>query len=159
MRCIGAAALWDARMIGEAEHLLFRAASLGRIGRVQLEAAIQSGHAARLHTGHTDWSAIVGLYDGLVALTNSLMAQLNRAAAVVHAEGAAGALPQLDALADALGDYQPYWALRAHELEEVGPRRRRKPRTARPSRAHDAAVIRHLREKSARLSMAVKEGG
>jgi RNA polymerase sigma-70 factor (ECF subfamily) len=40
-------ALWDIDAIREAEQLLFRASRLGRIGRFQLEAAIQSAHAAR----------------------------------------------------------------------------------------------------------------
>src|SRR6266851_7583395 len=37
-------AAWDARLIEEAEALLFRASSMGTVGRYQLEAAVQSAH-------------------------------------------------------------------------------------------------------------------
>jgi len=47
-------ALWDAAAIDEAERLLQRANTYGRIGRFQLEAAVQSVHAARRTTGRTD---------------------------------------------------------------------------------------------------------
>ncbi len=40
-------ALWDARMMSEAEALLRRAHSIGAIGRYQLEAALQSAHVDR----------------------------------------------------------------------------------------------------------------
>ena len=40
-------ARWDAALIAEAEALLTRAGGMGSIGRFQLEAALQSAHAAR----------------------------------------------------------------------------------------------------------------
>ncbi len=48
-------ALWDRHLIDEAEALLFRASEMGRIGRFQLEAAVQSAHVVRRATGRTDW--------------------------------------------------------------------------------------------------------
>jgi len=45
-------------MIEEAEEILADAARAGRLGRFQLEAAIQSAHAQRAVTGRTDWDAI-----------------------------------------------------------------------------------------------------
>ncbi|HEY6631403.1 MAG TPA: DUF6596 domain-containing protein, partial [Rhizobiaceae bacterium] len=54
--------LWDAGMIAEAETRLRRAGELSegeeRIGRYQLEAAVQAVHAARRLTGRTDWTAL-----------------------------------------------------------------------------------------------------
>jgi RNA polymerase sigma-70 factor, ECF subfamily len=47
-------ARWDARMIDEAETLLARAGTMDAIGRFQLEAAVQSAHAVRRHTGQPD---------------------------------------------------------------------------------------------------------
>ena len=47
-------ALWDADMIEEAESLLLRASTIGTIGRYQLEAAVQSAHAARRLTGRSE---------------------------------------------------------------------------------------------------------
>ena len=44
------------RMIEEAEALLLRASAMGVIGRYQLEAAVQSAHAARRLTGRSDWA-------------------------------------------------------------------------------------------------------
>src|SRR5690606_8826597 len=47
--------LWDRDLIAQGEHLLRRARALDRIGRFQLEAAIQSVHCDRAASGRTDW--------------------------------------------------------------------------------------------------------
>lgn len=115
-------ALWDAGLIEEAEALLMRASTLGAVGRFQLEAAVQSAHAARRATGHTDWEAIAHIYDNLFALCASPVVAINRAIAIAEARGAAQGLAVLDALAgDArLAEYQPYWAARAGLLARCG---------------------------------------
>jgi len=117
-------ALWDAAAIDEAERLLQRASSLGRIGRFQLEAAVQSVHAARRISGRTDWHAILDLYDGLLELTRSPVVAINRAVALSETVGSARGLAALEELA---GDprmvaYQPYWAARADLLARLGRR-------------------------------------
>jgi RNA polymerase sigma-70 factor, ECF subfamily len=114
--------LWDSTMIDEAEALLARASRAGRLGRYQLEAAVQSAHAMRRHGHAPDWAAIVQLYDALCTLTGSPVAALNRAVALAETAGAAAGLAALDALAhDArLSDYQPYWAARAELSARVG---------------------------------------
>ena len=119
-------ARWDQPMIAEAEALLLQAKRLGVIGRYQLEAAVQSAHAARRSLGRSDWAAIVMLYDGLLALTRSPVVAVNRAVALAEADGAAAGLAALDALADdkRLGEYQPYWAARAALLGRLGDRER-----------------------------------
>ena len=53
-------------MIAEAEKHLRAAAAFKRIGRYQLEAAIQSIHANRAISGTIDWREIALLYEGLV---------------------------------------------------------------------------------------------
>jgi RNA polymerase sigma-70 factor (ECF subfamily) len=115
-------AAWDAALIEEAEALLFRASTLGAVGRFQLEAAVQSAHAARRITGDTDWVAIAHIYDNLLALSESPVVAINRAIAVAEARGPAEGLAALDALAgDArLAEYQPYWAARAGLLARGG---------------------------------------
>ncbi|HMA88767.1 MAG TPA: DUF6596 domain-containing protein, partial [Burkholderiales bacterium] len=115
-------AAWDGALIDDAEELLRRASGLGAIGRFQLEAAVQSAHAARRVTGHTDWAAIERLYDVLYALTASPVVAINRAIAVAGVRGAQAGLTLLDALEpDArLLDYQPYWAARAALLAQSG---------------------------------------
>jgi len=141
--------LWDSVKIDEAERLLLRAAPMGRFGRYQLEAAIQSAHAARATTGRTDWVTILALYEALVALTQSPVAKLNRAAALAQAGGAATALGELDALAAELADYQPYWALRAHLLSDVGRLvEARDAYAAAIARERDPAVIAFLQAKA-----------
>ena len=117
-------ALWDAAAIDEAERLLQRASSHGRIGRFQLEAAVQSVHAARRTNGRTDWHAIVELYDGLMALTHSPVVAVNRAVALGETAGPAAGLAALDELTGdpRLAAYQPYWAARAELLARLDRR-------------------------------------
>jgi predicted RNA polymerase sigma factor len=114
-------ALWSRPMIDEAEEILSSAARAGRLGRFQLEAAIQSAHARRAVTGRTDWEAIALLYEGLLHRAPTIGARVGHAAALGEARGAGTGLTTLDALPpDAVGSYQPYWALRAHLLKSLG---------------------------------------
>ena len=115
-------AAWDAPMIDEAEALLAHAATRGAIGRYQLEAAVQSAHAARRHGGRTDWAAIERLYEALWHLTGSPVVALNRAVALAQTAGAASGLACLDSLAQdtRLKQYQPWWAARAQLLQATG---------------------------------------
>lgn len=115
-------ARWDGRSIDEAETLLRRAGALGRIGRYQLEAAVQSVHAARRVSGGTDWPAIALLYDALYALTQSPVVAINRAIALAETQGVAAGLAVLDRLLaePRLAEYQPYWAARAGLLARSG---------------------------------------
>jgi len=111
-------ARWSKAMIEEAEQLLSAAAQSGHPGRFQLEAAIQSVHAQRARTGHTDWEAVALLYEGLVGLAPTVGALVGRAAAVAEVRGAAAGWSQLEAIpSEAVGGYQPYWALAAHLLK------------------------------------------
>ncbi|MEW9836501.1 RNA polymerase sigma factor, partial [Mesorhizobium marinum] len=113
--------LWDADLLAEADALLVRAGAFSAIGRYQLEAAIQSAHAARRFLGRTDWAAIATLYEALVSVTASPVAAVNRAVAVAYAGAPAEGLALLEAIGDArLDQYQPYWAARADLLSLVG---------------------------------------
>ena len=114
--------LWRRDLIAEAEGLLRRAAAYGRPGRFQIEAAIQSAHAVRLVGQPVNWRAVAGLYQALAVMTGSPVAALNQAAALARFEGPGAGLSALEPLADSLGDYQPYWALKAHLLAEAGER-------------------------------------
>jgi RNA polymerase sigma-70 factor (ECF subfamily) len=113
-------ARWSMPMIAEANHLLIQAGSAGVLGRFQLEAAIQSVHAARAVTGRTDWAAIAGLYDGLVAIAPSIGALVGRAAAIAEARGAQSGWQVLQEIpAEMIELYQPYWAVSAHLLTQL----------------------------------------
>jgi RNA polymerase sigma-70 factor (ECF subfamily) len=94
----------------------------GPTGRYQLEAAVQSVHALRRITSRVDWTAIIGIYDTLMALTSSPVVALNRAVALAEVDGAAAGLAALEALAHdpRLAQYQPYWAARATLLARTG---------------------------------------
>ncbi|WP_246683666.1 RNA polymerase sigma factor [Labrys sp. KNU-23] len=122
--------LWNASLIEEAESLLATAGRIGRIGRYQLEAALQSAHAHRRICATTDWAAIATLYEALVLLTASPVAAINRAVALARLAGPQAGLVALDEVAidKRIADYQPYWAARADLLA----------RAARPEEARNA---------------------
>ncbi len=115
-------ALWNWPMINEAEALLGRANALGKMGRYQLESAVQSAHIHRLRTGSADWEAVVRLYDALLALTGSPVIAINRALAIAELRGAQAALLAMPETTAGLrlADYQPYWAACAELLAKTG---------------------------------------
>jgi RNA polymerase sigma-70 factor (ECF subfamily) len=117
-------ARWDRRLIDEAESLLARANRMPATGRYQLEAAVQSAHITRLHSGRPDWEAIERIYDVLLSITDSPVVAINRAVALSETRGPAAGLEALDALAGEtrLADYQPYWAASAELLARTGER-------------------------------------
>jgi predicted RNA polymerase sigma factor len=113
-------ALWSRDLVDAAERILGTAAQAGGMGRFQLEAAIQSVHAKRAITGRTDWESIALLYEGLVRLAPTVGARIGRAAAVTEARGPAAGWAMLEELpSEAVTNYQPYWALRAHLLKRL----------------------------------------
>lgn len=112
---------WSLLLVEEAERYLSEAFKLGRSGRFQLEAAIQSVHAERATTGRTDWAAITVFYEQLIRTLPALGTRVGYAAAVAEARGPETGLSVLDAIdPDSVSRYQPYWAVRAHVLQRLG---------------------------------------
>jgi RNA polymerase sigma-70 factor (ECF subfamily) len=112
---------WSRPLIEEAERHLAEASKRGRIGRFQLEAAIQSIHAERARNGRTEWAAVMLFYERLIRISPTLGTKTSYAAAVAEAKGAEAGLATLDALdSDDISAYQPYWAVRAHLLQRLG---------------------------------------
>jgi predicted RNA polymerase sigma factor len=110
--------LWSSALIEEAERHLAEASKYGRLGRFQLEAAIQSVHAERRRGGRIEWSAIVQFYAKLNRIAPTLGRRTGYAAALAEAYGAEAGLAVLDSIdQDAVSAYQPYWAVRAHLLQ------------------------------------------
>lgn len=110
-------ALWNASLLREAEGVLAEASRLQKIGRFQLEAAIQSAHSERARTGQVDWDAIALFYEGLARIAPTVGALVGRAAAAAEARGPELGLALLEELPIArVKTYQPYWATRAHLL-------------------------------------------
>ena len=115
-------ASWDPRLLREAEELLLRASTLGKMGRFQLEAALQSAHAHRRMTGENNWADVVALYQALLGISGSPVVAINRAVAIGELRGAEAGLQALQAVAadPRVKQYQPYWAARADLLGRTG---------------------------------------
>jgi len=112
---------WSLPLIEEAERHLAEASKHGRPGRFQLEAAIQSVHAERAHSGRTEWPAIIRFYEQLIRIAPTLGTRTGYAAAVAEGCGPEAGLAALDAIdLGAVSGYQPYWAVRAHLLHRLG---------------------------------------
>ena len=112
---------WSLPLIEEAERHLAEAFRPGRSGRFQLEAAIQSVHAERARSGRIDWAAIAIFYEQLIRISPTLGARTGHAVAIAETSGPEGGLAILDAIAsDEVSGYQPYWAVRAHLLQQLG---------------------------------------
>lgn len=127
-------ALWDADMIVSAERALAVAWRLGNIGPYQIEAAIQSAHAAARLKGRDTRKDVVALYNKLNALAPTIGAGVGRAAALAAADEPQGALDMLDQIEPARANrYQAYWAVRAHILAALG-------RAEEAARAYDRAA-------------------
>lgn len=111
-------ARWSRELMQQGEAALRHAAALRAPGPFQIEAAIQSAHNQRAHTGTTPWAAIAELYALLVAHTGAVGTRIGQAVAVGEAGDAAAALRLLDVLpADGVIAYQPYWVARSHLLQ------------------------------------------
>lgn len=113
--------MWDAGLVAQGESYLRRAHPFGRIGRYQIEAAIESVHCARARTGTTDWAALRKLYAALVSIAPTLGARVAFAATIGRTEGAEAGLAELNRTAGpAVQRFQPAWTTRAHLLAEAG---------------------------------------
>lgn len=113
--------LWEHDKIAYAEQLLQHAAKQQKIGRFQLEAAIQSAHCSRASTGKTDWQVIVHLYQGLLHFAPTVGAAVGHAAAIGQAASAEAGLTALRRIeVSAYADFQPAWATKAHLLQQTG---------------------------------------
>jgi predicted RNA polymerase sigma factor len=125
---------WSMASIDEAEQHLAAAFHSGRPGRFQLEAAIQSVHAERARSGRTDWAAISAFYQHLIRISPTIGRQTAYAAAVAEVNGPGSGLAVLDSIEpDVMSSYQPYWAVRAHLLQQLD-------RTPEAHDAYDRAI-------------------
>jgi RNA polymerase sigma-70 factor (ECF subfamily) len=142
---------WSQPMIDEAEKHLVAAAAFKRIGRYQLEAAIQSIHANRAISGSIDWPEIVLLYEGLVQIAPGIGSLVGRAVALAQAGKLAAGFAALDEIpAERIVSYQPYWAARGHLLQLLNRKDEAlKAFTRAASLTHDPALREYLFKRSA----------
>lgn len=90
--------LWDRPSLDEGLQTVRHCLRIGRPGPYQIQAAIQAVHCDAARAEDTDWRQIVQLYDQLLQLAPTPVAQMNRAIAVGEVEGPAAALQLLDGL-------------------------------------------------------------
>jgi RNA polymerase sigma-70 factor (ECF subfamily) len=107
-------ALWDEQQLSDGRHLLQRAMARGNTGPYAVQAAIADLHLYQPR----DWQQIAALYDTLVRLTGSPIAELNRAIAVAELEGPEAGLAVLDRLE--LDHYRYFHSARAELLRRAG---------------------------------------
>ncbi len=112
--------LWDHRLINIGEDALSKAWKLQRLGRFQLEAAIQSAHANSRLTAKDVSDDILVLYEKLLKSWPSVGAEIGYAAALSNANRNKDAFDVLECVDRRLVDgHQPYWAVRAHVLSAL----------------------------------------
>ena len=110
---------FHAERISEAETVLMEASRMGRVGSLQLEAAIQSAHVQGRRSGARNDREVAMLYDALIRVAPTLGARVAHAVAVSNVEGPQSGLTRLDAI-ERCEDYQPYWSARAHVMAQLG---------------------------------------
>ena len=93
-------ARWDRGLIGRGYSCLVRASRMGTVlaSRYHLEAAIAARHCDAREFAETDWASICSLYDRLLELAPSPVAELNRAVAVSYRDGPEAAIPLVEEL-------------------------------------------------------------
>jgi RNA polymerase sigma-70 factor (ECF subfamily) len=111
---------WDTAAIAGGIRLLRRAASLGRPGPYQVQAAILAVHAETTSWAATDWPQIVALYDLLLRHEDTPVVRLNRLIALAAVQGPQAALNEMKALDGALAGYHLFHATRAELLRAAG---------------------------------------
>ncbi len=120
---------WDAALIAEGGRFLDRSATGDEVTPYHLEAAIAGLHARTARAEETDWSAIVSLYDRLMAIEPSPVVALNRAVAIAQRDGPARGLEEIALIDDPgrLARYPFYYAaLGELELRLEHPERARR---------------------------------
>ena len=117
---------WDRALIDEGHRLLDRSAAGDEVTPYHLEAAIAGLHARATRSEETDWSAIVSLYDRLLAIQPSPVVALNRAVAIAERDGPARGLDALALIDDPkrLARYLFYYAALGEFEARLGRRAR-----------------------------------
>ncbi|MGC2197645.1 MAG: RNA polymerase subunit sigma-70, partial [Terriglobales bacterium] len=71
-------------------------------------------------SGRTDWAAITAFYQQLIRISPTLGTRTGYAAALAEANEPQAGLAVLNAIeSDSVSSYQPYWAVRAHLLQQL----------------------------------------
>ena len=114
--------LWNRKQIAEGVALLEKALKSRRFGSYTLQAAIAAVHAEAESVAATDWRQIVALYNRLVRINPSPVAQLNRAVAIAMRDGPEAGLTHIDAVLEhgELANYYLAHSARADMYRRLG---------------------------------------
>jgi len=114
--------LWNREQIAEGVALLEKALNSHRFGSYTLQAAIAAVHAEAESVALTDWRQIVALYDLLVRIQPSPVAQLNRAVAIAMRDGPEAGLTHIDTVLEdgELANYYLAHSARADMYRRLG---------------------------------------
>lgn len=115
---------WNHAQIAEGLALVERALRSRRVGPYGLQAAIAAVHSEAADAASTDWAQIAGLYDVLLRVDPSPVAELNRAVAVAMRDGPEPGLAIVERILERgdLGEYAPAHAARADLCRRLGRR-------------------------------------
>jgi RNA polymerase sigma-70 factor, ECF subfamily len=133
--------LWDRQEIEEGLQLVKKAALWRRPGIYQLQAAIAAVHARAQTASETDWTQIVGLYQGLMRSNPTPVVALNHAAAVAMSEGFEKGLTLVEE-AGASGKLEHYYLFHAARADLLRRLNRMTEAAAAYSRALDLTTNR-----------------
>jgi len=114
---------WDRTLMNHGLAALDVATRLGRpLGPYTIQAAIAACHTRASSYEDTDWEAIVSLYDALAQLAPSPVVELNRAVALLHADGPEAALEALERIRSdpRMARYHLFGAVRGDVLTHLG---------------------------------------
>ncbi|MBI2213014.1 MAG: RNA polymerase sigma factor [Acidobacteria bacterium] len=114
--------LWDREAIAEGLKLVDRAIASREIGAYTIQAAISAVHAGARDVRDTDWARIVALYDLLLRIEASPIAELNRAVAVAMRDGPEAGIVAIDRILERgeLTGYHLAHAARADLYRRLG---------------------------------------
>jgi RNA polymerase sigma-70 factor (ECF subfamily) len=105
---------WDERLIALGFHHFDLSMAGDEVSEYHVQAAIAAAHAQP----NTDWEAVLGFYDQLLAMNGSPVVALNRAVALAKVRGSAEALAALEPLK--LENHYLLLAVRGHLLLDLG---------------------------------------
>ncbi|MFC4535534.1 RNA polymerase sigma factor [Sphaerisporangium dianthi] len=114
---------WDRTLIAHGMASLTRAKRAGRpLGPYTVQAAIAACHSRARSFEDTDWEAVIALYDALTQIAPSPVVELNRAVALLHADGPKAALEALDTVREdpRMARYHLLGAVRGDVLLHLG---------------------------------------
>lgn len=112
--------LWSQSQINRGLQLVHSALTTKQIGFYQLQAAISAIHSEAKDYDTTNWREIALIYDELLKINPSNVIKLNWLVAVSQFKLDSDLLIELNSLENELGNYQPFYTVKADFLVKLG---------------------------------------